>query len=163
MTYRNKEDLMVQEILLLYNCNMVNGHYNAIGRRDNIVCDWKKVQTSDGYDLGVDMMERRGRGNMFGSEYEVGEMVTIPTHRYEYLCKIEKKYFEVQNVVGVGEGQGIQAHEKKRNNIGRPKGRHVVRCPNYPEKPEFWCDLCNAGSWPEAKFIKYYKQEDHSW
>ena len=93
---------MAQELLLLYNCNMVNGHYTAIGRRDNIVCDCEKVQTSDGYDLEVDMMNRRGRGDMFGSEYEVGEMVTIPTNRYEYLCDIEKKYFEVQKVVGGG-------------------------------------------------------------
>ena len=90
VTYRNKEDLIAQELLLLYNCNMVNGHYTAIGRRDNIVCDCEKVQASDGYDLEVDMMERRGRGDMFGSEYEEGEMVTIPTHRYEYLCEIEK-------------------------------------------------------------------------
>ena len=81
---------------------MVNGHYTAIGRRDNIVCDCEKVQTSDGYDLEVDMMKRRGRGDMFGSEYEVGEMVTITTNRYEYLCDIEKKYFEVQKVVGGG-------------------------------------------------------------
>ena len=37
VTYRNKEDIMAQEILLLYNCNMINGHYTAIGRRDNTV------------------------------------------------------------------------------------------------------------------------------
>ena len=42
VTYRNKEDLMAQEFLLLYNCNMVNGHYTAIGRRDNIVCDCER-------------------------------------------------------------------------------------------------------------------------
>ena len=58
---------MAQEILLLYNCNMINGHYTAIGRRDNIVCDCQKVETSDGYDLEVDMMERRSRGDRFGS------------------------------------------------------------------------------------------------
>ena len=58
VTYRNKEDIMAQEILLLYNCNMINGHYTAIGRRDNIVCDCQKVKTSYGYDLEVDMMER---------------------------------------------------------------------------------------------------------
>ena len=291
VTYRNNEDIMAQEILLLYNCNMINGHYTAIGRRDNIVCKCKKVEISDGYDLEVDMMERRSRGDMFGSEYEVGDMVTIPTHRYEYLCEIEKKYFEVQKLVGVEEGEGIKVHEKKKSNIGRPKGRkekelpkdvqevqkgdtvcnkcnmdylsthglkrhinafhlgqlnyvcnicdkefltkegikmhmvthgtkkeftctfvkpdkkvcgtrcsslkslkkhkknihgkqqkfkcnfckvfitntkdnlkqHHVRCPSNPDKPEYWCDLCTAGPWPVAKFIKYHKQEDHSW
>ena len=41
--------------------------------------------------------------------------------------------------------------------------QHHVRCPSNPDKPEYWCDLCTAGPWPEAKFIKYHKQEDHSW
>ena len=41
--------------------------------------------------------------------------------------------------------------------------QHLVRCPQIPDKPEFRCDLCNAGPWPEAKLIKYHKQEDHSW
>ena len=43
VTYRNKEGLMAQEILLLHNCNMVNGHFTAVGRRDNIVCDCEQV------------------------------------------------------------------------------------------------------------------------
>ena len=126
---------------------MVNGHYTATKRRDNIACDCEKVQTSDGYDLEVDMMERRGSDDMFGSEYEVGEMVTIPIHRYEYLCKIEKKYFEVQKVVGVEEGQRIQVHEKKKTNIGRPKGRQEEELPTEVqevEKGDTVCNKCNV-------------------
>ena len=70
------------------------------------------------------MMERRSRGDLFGREYEVGEMVTIPTHRYEYLCEIEKKYFEVQKVVGVEEGQGIQVHRKRKATlVGLKEGK----------------------------------------
>ena len=83
VTYRNKEGLMAQDILLLFNCNMVNGHYTTIGRRDNIVCACEKVKTSEGFDMEVNMIERRGRGDMFGSDYEVGEMVTI--HK-KYVC-----------------------------------------------------------------------------
>ena len=143
VTYRNKEGLMAQEILLLYNCNMVNGHYTAIGRRDNIVCDCEKVQTSEGFDLEVDMIERRG-SDMFESDYEVGDMVTIPKHRYDYLCEIEKKYFEVQKLVGVSEGEGIQVPVKSNKNIGRPKGRQEKELPKQVQEVGKGDTICNT-------------------
>ena len=80
---------------------------------------------------------------MFGSEYKVGDMVTIPTHRYECLCEIEKKCLEVQKVVGVEDGQGIQVHEKKKNNIGRPKGRQVKELPTEVQEVEKGDTVCN--------------------
>ena len=64
--------------------------------------------------------------DMFGSDYEVGDMVTIPKHRYDYLCEIKKKYFEVQKLVS--EGEGIQVPEKSNKKIGRPKGTICNTC-----------------------------------
>ena len=147
VTYRNKEALMAQDMLLLFNCNMVNGHYTAIGRKDNIVCACEKMKTSEGFDMEMNMIERRGRGDMFGSDYEVREMVTIHKNRYEYLCEIEKKYFEVQKLVGVSEGEGIQIPEgKSKSQIGRPKGRGQKELPKEVqavEKGDTICKPCN--------------------
>ena len=85
------------------------------------------------------MMERRSRGDMFGSEYEVGEMVAIPAHGYEYLCEIEKKYFEVQKLVGVEEGEksmrkrkatlvGLKVDKKKNSQKMFRKCKNVTLC-----------------------------------
>ena len=61
--------------------------------------------------------------------------MTIPTHRYEYLCEIEKKYFEVQQLVGVEEGEGVQAHEKKKATlVGLKVGKKKVTL----------CNKCNV-------------------
>ena len=48
ITYRNKEGLDDQEVILLFNCSPVMGHYSAILRYDASVMSVAKVEKSDG-------------------------------------------------------------------------------------------------------------------
>ena len=105
ITYRNKEGLDDKEVILLFNCSPVVGHYSAILRYDASVMLVAKVEKSDGYVWEVDLAERKNRGDKYtGEEGAQGEgeseFVAISKSRFMELMEIEKKYKDVLSVLG---------------------------------------------------------------
>ena len=105
ITYRNKEGLDDQEVILLFNCSPVVGHYSAILRYDASVMSVAKVEKSDGYVWEVDLAERKNRGDKYtGEEGALGEgeseFVVISKSRFMQLMEIERKYKDVLSVLG---------------------------------------------------------------
>ena len=54
VTYRCQETFDNMDVLLLYNCNMVTGHYTGILRGRGVL-ECKKVDESEGFDFDGDV------------------------------------------------------------------------------------------------------------
>ena len=103
ITYRSKEGIDEQEVLLLFNCSIVVGHYTPILRYDASVMSLSNLKKSDGYVWEVDLKEKRNRGDQFqwdeGSD-EGTTFVVISKQRFMDLLEIERKYKNVCSVLG---------------------------------------------------------------
>ena len=82
ITYRNKEGIDDQEVLMLFNCSPVVGHYSAILRFHASVMAVSKVNKSAGYVWEVNSKERRNRGTSMKGEGEDTHFVLISRHTF---------------------------------------------------------------------------------
>ena len=105
VSYRNKQGIDDQEMLVLYNCSMLKGHYSAILRYDASVMGIKSIEKSEGYEWQTDKLERRKRGDKFSwvSESE-DDYIVISKQRFMELLDIEQKYNDIVPITGTEGG-----------------------------------------------------------
>ena len=105
VSYRNKEGIDDQEMLVLYNCSMLKGHYSAILRYDASVMGVKSIEKSEEYEWQTDKLERRKRGDKFSwvSESE-DDYIVISKQRFMELLDIEQKYNDIVAITGTEGG-----------------------------------------------------------
>ena len=168
ITYRSQGCFEDMDLLLLFNCNMVNGHYTGIIRSGGDVLECKKVEKSKEFDFDSDMCERRNRGDMFGQDTRY-KYVSISKERYDYLCSIEKKYYRVQKAVGMEPGVGLEDTSvdvdagSAKKGFGRPSGRDKKEVPkDIPviSKGDSICTICQV-DFDDTKSLKRHIDSYH--
>ena len=172
VSYRNKEGIDDQEMLVLYNCSMLKGHYSAILRYDASVMGVKSIEKSEGYEWQTDKLERRKRGDKFSwvSESE-DDYIVISKQRFMELLDIEQKYNDIVAITGTEGGvkkksqltdEDIQLTPKK---LAKKREKDMPDEVQVVEEGDLICKVCNdtfRSTNALARHIKKFHKDEYN-